>query len=395
MSKSVTRAARIATLYGWGRFPGFRLLGATARPGQTSNPQTWIKTFQPNESVIRVDAGAKHLGLVTQRLNGNGTPQQKVELVGINTSNQLGAVQFASSTFESANSESKTPDAAALHRYVLPAGSRLRSLALGRQHTLALIDGQDGEASLWAAGSNHFGQVLQREHHHRLPWTAVALPPSLGAVDCQAGFDHSVLIARDGSVWTAGWSADGQAGQGTETNVMQLGRVAIPEPILRVFTGADHTLAVSADGRRVYAWGNSEYGQCATGRKEDKILRPVRVLEHEDKPVAQVATAATSTMFALTAASGETRWRYFGFDQPEGCDVEPPGVDDGTQGLQLVSAQHHYLTAHSKTDVFVGRTKWERVFRVPDPARETIRHVACGNDFTVVVTEREAEAWVS
>ncbi|KAJ3351315.1 Williams-Beuren syndrome chromosome region 16 protein, partial [Allomyces javanicus] len=328
------------------------------------------------------------------RLNGNGTPQQKVELVGINTSNQLGADQFASSTFESANSESKTPHTAALHRYVLPAGTRLRSLALGRQHTLALIDGQDGEASLWAAGSNHFGQALQREHHHRLPWTAVALPPSLGAVDCQAGFDHSVLIARDGSVWTAGWSADGQAGQGTETNVMQLGRVAIPEPILRVFTGADHTLAVSADGRRVYAWGNSEYGQCATGRKEDKILRPVRVLEHEDKPVAQVATAATSTMFALTAASGESRWRYFGFDQPEGCDVEPPGVDDGTQGLQLVSAQHHYLTAHSKTDVFAGRTKWERVFRVPDPARETIRHVACGNDFTVVVTEREAEAWV-
>ncbi|KAJ3366125.1 hypothetical protein GGF31_008139 [Allomyces arbusculus] len=393
MSKSVTRAARVTTLYGWGRFPGFRLLGATPTPGQTSDPQNWIKTFQPNESVIRVDAGAKHLGLVTQSLNDNGTPQHTVELVGINTSNQLGAGQLASSTSEPANSESKPPHDAALHRYVLPPGATLRSLALGRQHTLALISGLNGATSLWAAGSNHFGQAFQHEHHHRLPWTAVVLPPSLHAVDCRAGFDHSVLVARDGSVWTAGWSADGQAGQGTETNVTQLGRVEIPDPIARVFTGADHTLAVSADGRRVYAWGNSEYGQCATGQKEDKILRPVRVLEHNGLSVTQLATAATSTMFALSApAGGELRWRYFGFDQPEGCDVEPPVAADGAQSLHLVSTQHHYMAAHSKTEVFVGRTKWERVFRVPDPARETIRHIACGNDFTVVVTEREAQA---
>ncbi|KNE60365.1 hypothetical protein AMAG_05759 [Allomyces macrogynus ATCC 38327] len=390
MSKSVTKAARIATLYGWGRFPGFRLLGAAPTPDQTSNSQTWIKTFQPNESVIRVSAGVKHLGLVMQRLNGNGTAQQTVELVGINTSNQLGAGQFLSTTFESASSESKPPHAAALHRYVLPAGTTLRSLALGRQHTLALVDGQDRAPSLWAAGSNHFGQSFQRVHHHRLPWTAVALPPSLRTVDCRTGFDHSVLVARDGSVWTAGWSADGQAGQGTESNVTQLGRVEIPDPITRVFTGADHALAVSADGRHTFAWGNSEYGQCATGRKEDKILRPVRVLEREELPVTQIATAATSSMFALSAIGGESRWRYFGFDNPEGCDVEPPVADDGAKGLQLVSTQHHYLAAHSKTDVFTGRTKWERVFRVPDPARETICHVACGQDFTVVVTEREA-----
>ncbi|KNE67204.1 hypothetical protein AMAG_12276 [Allomyces macrogynus ATCC 38327] len=392
MSKSVAKATRIATLYGWGRFPGFPLLGATPTANPTSISQIWIKKFQPNESVIRVDAGAKHLGLVTQRINDNGTPRQTVEFVGINTSNQLGAGRFACSTVESVNCESNPPHAAALHRYILPAGTTLRSLALGRQHTLALVDGQDA-TSLWAAGSDHFGQVFQYEHHHRHPWMAIALPLSLSAVDCRSGFDHSVLVGCDGSAWTAGWSADGQAGQGTETNVTQLGRVAIPDPIARVFTGADHTLAVSADGRRVYAWGNSEYGQCATGRKEDKILRPVRVLEHENMPVAQVATAATSTMFALSGSGGESRWRYFGFDQPEGCDVEPPVVDvDGSvQDLQLVSTQHHYLAAHSKTDVFVGRTKWERVFCVQDPARETIRHVACGNDFAVVVTERETE----
>jgi len=100
-------------------------------------------------------------------------------------------------------------------------------------------------------------------------------------------------------VFTCGWSADGQTGQGNVFTVapipQRVGGDLAGRKIVELATKGDFVLALSEDGE-VFGWGNNEYKQLAmTGSNEPQIGEPrlLRLPELVKRPVMSVAASGT------------------------------------------------------------------------------------------------------
>ena len=83
------------------------------------------------------------------------------------------------------------------------------------------------------------------------------------------GEEHNVALNADGTVWSWGWNAIGQLGNGTTNDAatpVQTGLTAIPPltSVTRLGGRPYFTLAVKADGT-VWGWGMNRYGQMGNG----------------------------------------------------------------------------------------------------------------------------------
>jgi autotransporter-associated beta strand protein len=99
--------------------------------------------------------------------------------------------------------------------------------------------------------------------------TAV-LNPLANVISVAAGSGHSLAVDASGRVWAWGSNASGQLGfdpaSGTSSAVpVALSKSLFGEKnVIAVAAGADHSLAVTEDGR-VYAWGSHSAGQLGAG----------------------------------------------------------------------------------------------------------------------------------
>ncbi|KAN0065958.1 hypothetical protein ACQY0O_001092 [Thecaphora frezii] len=114
-----------------------------------------------------------------------------------------------------------------------------------------------------------------------------------------SGIDHTLLIrsrtaaggAEEQQVMSTGVNTDGQLGLSTTLSVPITPLIArtfrpVPLPVLgagdrwvQVAAGADTSFALAASGR-LFAWGNSEYGQAMLpSGVEDRVQKPVEVTE--------------------------------------------------------------------------------------------------------------------
>ncbi len=94
----------------------------------------------------------------------------------------------------------------------------------------------------------------------------VANPQYLAEV--QGGANHSLALWADGSIWSWGQNNHGQLGDGTSLNrnaPQQLGSSVEWEGIA---AGGNHSLALTAGGE-VWAWGNNSNGQLGSGSTVD------------------------------------------------------------------------------------------------------------------------------
>ena len=136
------------------------------------------------------------------------------------------------------------------------------SVAAGVHHTLAILDDQ----SLWVWGSNYHGQLgvgLDSGLPECTYGTCSTLPirgPDIGRViSVAAGFEHSVALIEDGTVWTWGWNAMGQLGDGSTLDRDAPTQVPGLTNIVSIGAGSYHSLAVDANGD-LWAWGENLHG---------------------------------------------------------------------------------------------------------------------------------------
>jgi alpha-tubulin suppressor-like RCC1 family protein len=138
-------------------------------------------------------------------------------------------------------------------------------LAAGDRFTLARL--ADGSVAAW--GRNNAGQLGTGSTSQSLVPVAVATLTDV--VDLAAGLEHSVAVRSDGSVWTWGRNTLGQLGSGNT-----VGPRSTPAPvpglssIRAIAAGADHVLALDADGR-VWAWGANGDGQLGDGSTTQRV----------------------------------------------------------------------------------------------------------------------------
>jgi len=195
-----------------------------------------------------------------------------------------------------------------------PAGwrdySKAISISGGENHTLVVTDNNRA----WACGPNGY-RVEQEIYYYGVLGTG-SDDPDLeekmlvtihgpgdagyleGICDIGAGWQHSLALDVNDSVWSWGWNNEGQLGIGQSgpeayrTTPVQVLRGEQPDDpcqpnvylknIIAISAGrsGQHSLAVDADGH-AYAWGYNEYGQCGNDQSGNSKLSAVYVRRGE------------------------------------------------------------------------------------------------------------------
>jgi alpha-tubulin suppressor-like RCC1 family protein len=132
-------------------------------------------------------------------------------------------------------------------------------MSVGAAHILVLKT----NGTLWAWGSADFGETGQNPG----PTVDIAAPFQIADTwkAVAAGFRFSMGIKTDGTLWGWGINDVGQLGNGTTNTInyipQQIGTAANWES---VSAGYQHTVALRTDGS-LWTWGNNDFGQLGNG----------------------------------------------------------------------------------------------------------------------------------
>ncbi len=193
-------------------------------------------------------------------------------------------------------------------------------VAVGSVSRTSLAVRSDG--TVWAWGENNKGQVGDGTTTDRTTPVAVKGPGGTGVlggvVAVSGGYEFSVALKADGTVWGWGANDDGQLGNGTTTNSAVPVQVKGLAGVVAVAGGVDgyHALALKADGT-IWAWGDNYDGQIGNGTTVDAVL-PTQVKGAGGAGVltSMVAIAAGEThSLALRSDGTVWAWGYNGYGQ--------------------------------------------------------------------------------
>ncbi|MCL2503105.1 MAG: cell wall-binding repeat-containing protein [Coriobacteriia bacterium] len=159
------------------------------------------------------------------------------------------------------------------------AADKWKAVSAGGRHSLGVKD----DGTLWAWGSNSSGQLGNGESGSddlEGPIVDKYAPIQVGvAADrwqaVSAGSEHSFAIKGDGSLWAWGSNGYGQLGDGTGGDGTRSNDKNVPiltgsaaDKWKAVSAGGRHSLGVKDDGS-LWAWGNNAQGQLGDGTGGD------------------------------------------------------------------------------------------------------------------------------
>lgn len=183
----------------------------------------------------------------------------------------------------------------------LPAGTRVRAVAAGADHSLALTS--DGRVFAWGYNSQASLGVDPEETPDGYRATPEAVPGLADVTAIGAGGWHSLAV-RAGHVFAWGYNNSGQVGTGGMSNVYTPTEVpGLPADVTAVAGGANHSLALTSNGR-VYTWGSNSNGQLGTGAGAIGHFAPTEVT---GLPAGTRVTAITAGSYYSLAVMADGR----------------------------------------------------------------------------------------
>lgn len=149
------------------------------------------------------------------------------------------------------------------------------ALAIGGYHTLAL----KSDGTVWACGFNSHGQLGDGTKTNRAARVQVAGLSDVVAV--AAGGFHSLALKRDGTVWAWGRNAEYQLGDGmwAEQRLSPVQVFGLTN-VTAIVAGYDFSMALKSDGS-VWGWGKNWNAQLGDGT-ETNAATPVCALTLTD-----------------------------------------------------------------------------------------------------------------
>jgi len=184
--------------------------------------------------------------------------------------------------------------------------SNVAYVSAGVVHTMAItVDG-----SLWGWGSNESGQLGDGTGGEWGEYSPLPVKIMDDVVTVSAGGHHTMAIRADGSLWAWGSNRFGQLGD--LTSEMRTAPVKVMDNVAAVSAGQEHTMAIKSDGT-LWAWGSNRFGNLGIGISPTPSTQiaheanihpnPVQVLEN----VAAVSVGNSHTM-AIRAAGFVLGW---------------------------------------------------------------------------------------
>jgi RHS repeat-associated protein len=144
----------------------------------------------------------------------------------------------------------------------------------GDNHTFGI----QSDGSLWSWGYNSFGQLGQATsdtNPHPTPTRVGTSTSWLNALSASGGYEHSLVVRADGTLWAWGYNGNGQLGDGTVTQRTAPEQIGTGTNWNRVRGGYFHTIATKADGT-LWAWGDNYFGEVGDGAGIQR-LSPVQI----------------------------------------------------------------------------------------------------------------------
>eukprot|EP01041_Mallomonas_annulata_P001258 gene1258-2435_t len=148
-------------------------------------------------------------------------------------------------------------------------------------------------SEIWTCGQNSYGELGHGDVTQRRSFSKVLCMEGRNVISIGAGNEHSVFITKEGALYVSGYNDNGQCGIGTTHQV----RIPAVVPSLEgeeitqvhVYNGCEHTLLITKDGK-LYSFGYNYRGQLGLGSTtSESTPRAVRSLLSK-----KVITAACS-----------------------------------------------------------------------------------------------------
>jgi alpha-tubulin suppressor-like RCC1 family protein len=160
------------------------------------------------------------------------------------------------------------------------------------------------DGSLWGTGYNYYGQFGNGTNVWYMT-TSIRNMDNVASVS--AGSFHTMIIKTDGSLWATGRNDYGQLGDGTISD--RSTPVHIMDSVAFVSAFDNHTIIIKKDGS-LWGTGHNYYGQLSDGSTfESDISTPVHIMDN----VASVSAGRLHTMIIKTDGSlWATGYNYYG-----------------------------------------------------------------------------------
>ncbi|WNG62646.1 RCC1 repeat-containing protein [Archangium gephyra] len=226
--------------------------------------------------------------------------------------------------------------------------ARVKFIDTGTRHTVALRE----NGTVWTWGYNRMGQ-LGRPASASEP-TPRQVPGLTDGVAVEAGGDQSLMLRADGTVWSWGNNTTGQLGRTTSTSFDAIpAQVPGLTNVVALSAGFDHSLALRADGT-VWSWGNNANGQLGRTLATSFDAIPAQV-----PGLTGVVTlsAGFGHTLALRAdgtvwAWGSNRFRQLGFPQITSINPTPRQVPALTDVTDVAAGMYFSLARRANGSVW-------------------------------------------
>ena len=137
--------------------------------------------------------------------------------------------------------------------------------ACGYEHSIILSD----DGTVYSFGRNNDGELgLGHNNEVYLP-TPIPNLPKINMVSC--GEYSTVCVDHEGFIWSFGDNYNGQLGTGNKTNFNVPQKLQNIPPVLSVSCGSKFTLIITNDNN-LWSWGGNGNGQLCNGNTKESSI---------------------------------------------------------------------------------------------------------------------------